>query len=107
VREGIARALAVREAKVGWRVLLNEYGNETEKGPKDGLAVAIAAAADAESLGDVIALARDRRHGPSRRLLLRALTRLRAGDVLKELATDPDLEKEIKIILGRRDLRNR
>lgn len=103
-RELIARALAVPEAKFGWDVLTQLYRDEHEERAKDGLAVAIAATADDELIGDVIALAGDTRHGPSRLLLLSALERSadsRAKATLMELATDPDLEKEIQVILRR------
>lgn len=75
VREGIARALAIPEAKIGWSVLTRLYRDEQDKRAKDGLPVAIAAAADDDVISDVIALARDTRHGPSRLLLLSALER--------------------------------
>jgi len=104
VREGIARALAVPEARSGWNVLTQLYGDEQDKRVKDGLAVAIAGAANDELIGDVMALARDSRHGPSRLLLLRALERSddpRARAALMDLGTDPDLQKEIQVILRR------
>lgn len=104
VREGIARALAVPDAKFGWGVLTRLYGHEQDKRAKDGLAVAVAAVADDEVIGDVIALALDTRHGPSRLLLLSALERSadpRAKATLMELGTDPELEKEIQVILRR------
>ena len=66
MREGIARALAVPDSKVGWLVLRRLYQDERDARVKDGLAVALAAAADDEVIRDVIALARDIRHGPSR-----------------------------------------
>lgn len=104
VREGIARALAVPEAKVGWNVLTQIYRDEQDKRAKDGLAVAIAAAADEDVISDVIALARDTQHGPSRLLLLSALERSadpRARATLMDLGTDPELKKEVQIILRR------
>jgi len=107
VREGIARALATRP-KFAWDILTRLYRDEPEGEVKDGIAVALCAAADNEVIGDVIALARDRRHGSSRLLLLRALKRSsdpRAHATLMDLATDPDLKKEIEVILkqlGRR-----
>lgn len=105
VREGIARALAVRETKApGWNVLTRLYIDEPEDRVRSGLAAAIAAAADDEVIGDVIALARDRRHGSSRLLLLSALERSsdpRARAALMDLGTDPDLTKEIQVILRR------
>ena len=71
VREGIARALAVRKASFAWGVLTHLYRSEQEVRVKDGLAVAICAVANAEVIDDLIALARDTRQGPSRLLLFR------------------------------------
>jgi hypothetical protein len=104
VREGIARALAVREASCGWEVLTRLYPDEHEVRAKDGLAVAIAAAANDELIGDVIALARDTSQGPSRLLLLSAIERStdpRARAALMDLGTDLDLTEEIQVILRR------
>lgn len=104
VREGIARALAVPEAKVGWELLVQLYRDELEARAKDGLAEAIAAVADDDVIGEVVALARDVRHGPSRLLLLSALERSsdpRARTALMDLGTDPELRKEIRVILHR------
>jgi len=104
VREGIARALAVPEAKFGWGVLVPLYRNEQDKRAKDGLAAAIAAAADDEVIAEVIELAEDQRHGPSRLLLVRAIERSRdprAYRALVGLATDPELRKEVQVVLHR------
>ncbi|BAS27245.1 hypothetical protein [Limnochorda pilosa] len=105
VREVIARALAVPEAKFGWDVLTRLFRDERDdERAKDGLAVAIAAIADDQTIGEVIALARDPQHGSSRLLLLSALERSRdprALAALMELETDPDLVKEIRVILRR------
>lgn len=65
VREGIARALAVREASCGWDLLTQLYRDEHEIRAKDGLAVAIAAAANDDLIGDVIALAETRAKAPA------------------------------------------
>jgi hypothetical protein len=111
VREGIARALAVPEAKAsGWNVLLQHYMNEPEARVKSGLAAAIGTAADTDVIDDVISLARDRQHGSSRLLLLSALERSdapRARAALMELGTDPELKKEIQVILRRLKKRKR
>lgn len=110
VREGIARALAVREASCGWELLTRLYRDEHEVRAKDGLAVAIAAAANDELIGDVIALARDTSQGPSRLLLLGALERSadpRARMAVMDLGTDPELVKEIQVILERLGRRKR
>ena len=100
VREGIARALAVRDARFAWDALKRLYERaEPGTDAKDGLAVAIAAAADDDVIDDVIALARDARHGTSRVLLLRALARSRDRDAvsaLKELERDAELTREVR-----------
>lgn len=105
VREGIARALAVRETKaLAWDVLTGLFVKEPEKCVRDGLAVAISAAADDEVLEDVIALAREPRHGASRVLLLWALERSKAPQAraaLMELGSDPELTKEVDAIFRR------
>lgn len=104
VREGIARALAIREARSGWSVLMRLYRDEREGRVKDGLAVAIAAAATDDVIADAIALARDRSQGPSRVLLLGALERStdpRARAALADLGDDPDTRKEIRVIQRR------
>jgi len=114
VREGIARALAVRreawaaagiDIRFAWETLTKLYRQE-EVGTdaKDGLAVAISAVADDELLDEVIDLAKDVRHGPSRLLLLSALERSsdpRARAALMELGTDPQLSKEVQAIFRR------
>ena len=110
VREGIARALATSQSKCAWEVLTRLFREESAEDAKDGLAVAIAAAADNEVIEDVISLARDRTQGPSRLLLLRALERSkdpRAQAALIELESDPELETQIKIILRGRKRRRR
>jgi len=110
VREGIARALGVREAKFGWQVLIQLYQIEREARAKDGLAAALAAIADDETISDVITLVTDTRHGPSRLLLLSALERSSdpsAYKTLIDLQNDPDLKKEIEIILRRLNKKRR
>ena len=104
IREGIARALAVPEARSGWELLTRLFREERDRRAKDGLAVAIAEAADDTVVEDVIHLARDTGHGTSRVLLLSALARSRdprAKAALSELATDPDLNREIRAIRRR------
>jgi hypothetical protein len=102
VKEGIARALAVPDAKRGWDVLLDEYTritDESGKDAKDGLAVAISAVSDDSIMGELLQLIRDRRHGKSRILLLRGLKKSKlpeAKKALDELVNDPDLATEIR-----------
>lgn len=104
VREGIARALAVPDAKFAWPVLVKLYRQEHEKRAKGGLAVAIANVADDDVIDELIDLARNPKHGESRLLLLNALERShlpQARRALMELGSDSELHKEIQIILRR------
>jgi hypothetical protein len=110
----IARALAVRESKVFWSILVREFRKAStevgirapgdtikgELGAKDGLAVALSAACTDETLPELIALAKDSNHGSSRILLLSALKRHRkksalVKDALALLVKDPQLKAEI------------
>lgn len=106
VREGIARALAVRDAKFAWGRLVELYRREpVGTDAKDGLAVALAAASDDDVVGDVISLARDSTHGPSRLLLLRGLRRSRAPQArtaLEEFADDPEIGEAARALLKQR-----
>jgi hypothetical protein len=102
VREGIARALAVPDAKIGWDLLVRLYREEQEPRVKDGLAAAISAIADDALIHDLISLARDRQQGPSRVLLLSALGRstdAQARASLMDLQHDDELKKEAELIL--------
>lgn len=102
---------AVRKA---WPLLVREYGDaRTGRGiiapgdtlelpylEKDALANTLAAAITNRTLGDLVDLVRDRRHGESRVLLLPPLFRRRNRDetvktLLDELAEDPELATEI------------
>jgi len=101
IREGIARALAVRATRpIGWSVLVEQF-EKTEPSNtrvKDGLAVALAEASDDSVLGELIDLAKEKRHGDSRVLLLSGIKRSRrpeAKEAIRELAADPALSKEI------------
>lgn len=111
IREGIARALGVPNARpLAWEAVVSQYKREPMRQVKSGLAVAISAMADRSVLDEVIALVRDRANGPSRILLLSVLSRSRdpaAATTLTELADDPDLYKEIAIILKRKAKRLR
>jgi hypothetical protein len=116
VRETIARSLAVPEAEVrkAWPMLVEEYRKapigcgikgpgdtkEFRLGAKDGLACALSVAVTDETLEELIAIAKDRKQGESRVLLLSALKKRRskhplAKQAIAELANDPDLKDEI------------
>lgn len=105
IRDGIARALTVADARSHWDTLTKLYREEQGRRTKDGLAVAIGGIATDEVLEDVIELVKDTRHGQSRVLLLLALERSkdpRAQQALMELGTDPELQKEIQLIFKRK-----
>jgi hypothetical protein len=104
IRGGIARALAVPDARHLWPTLVEEYRAEPAAGPahglgaKDGLAAALAAVSSDDVIDELIALAKDKVHGSSRLLLLRGLKKsksVKAKEAIEELKTDPVLAKEI------------
>jgi hypothetical protein len=106
IRDSMARALAVRDARSFWERLRRLYEEEpagTET--KDGLAVALSAVANASVLDEVIELVGERAHGDSRLLMLDVLARsrqARARDALEAAADDPGLETEATRLLRRR-----
>lgn len=104
IREGIARALAVKKSKPVCSTLMRLYREEKSPRVKSGLAAAIAVSASKEDLADIIALVREPAHGSSRLLLLSTLSRSKASEAketLFELKDDLDLRKEIGVILKR------
>jgi hypothetical protein len=110
VREGIARALALPEARFAWHLLVRLYRQEPEGQVKHALALAVGNSAGAQELEELIRLARDPQLGESRLLLLGGLERSgdpRAYRALDELATDPDLKQEIKSMLRCRERKQR
>jgi hypothetical protein len=110
IRDGIARALAVREARFAWRTLVEQYQKEPEGRAKQGLAAAISATASDEVMDELIGLARNKQLGETRGFFLRPLCRSslpQAQAALAELSSDPDLEKEIRFLRHLRDKRKR
>lgn len=108
-RAVIARAVAVPQSKFAWGKLVELYRREPSDGAKDDLAVAVEAVASDDTADDLIALVRDPNNGASRILLLRGLVRLsdpRAKATLREMRRDPDLEKELAVILRKLDKKN-
>lgn len=114
LKETIARSLAVPEPEVrkAWPILVAEYikapsglgmkaPGDTEAfklSAKDGIAVALSVAVTETTMEELISLAKDRKHGESRILLLSALKKSKstaAENAIKQLASDPDLMKEI------------
>ena len=104
-KEGIARALAIPDAKGAWPLLVAEYcrapqgeKNGIRLGAKSGLAVALSATATDEVIEQLASLVKDRSNGDSRLLLLNALRKskaLVARETLREAANDPALKNEI------------
>jgi hypothetical protein len=108
-RRLMARAVAVPQSQFAWQFLVDAYRREPAEGAKDDLAVAVEAVADEGNTDDLIALVRERANGPSRILLLKGLVRLsdpRTKATLREMRHDPDLEKEIAVLLRRLDKKN-
>jgi hypothetical protein len=108
VRAGIARALAVPEAKFAWPLLVKLYRQDQGDWSRDGLAVALSNLADDDLIDELIALARDPQNGKSRVLLLDALRRSRlprTQTALTEFGKDPVLQKEALRILHLRSKR--
>jgi hypothetical protein len=114
IRETIARSLAVSEPEVrkAWPILVSEYRKapigrgikapgdtkEYSLGAKNGLACALSTAVTDETIGELIALAKDSTHGESRILLLSGIRKSKnilAKRAIDELASDPDLSREI------------
>jgi hypothetical protein len=109
IREGIARALAVRGARFAWHRLRELYAEEEDPRMRDVLALAVGNSADQTVLDQVISLARDPQHGNSRLMLLFALKRFkrdpRAWHAIQDLATDPTFAYEIGRYLKGREKR--
>jgi hypothetical protein len=107
VRAGIARALAVPEAKSAWRVLVSSFKNEVDpypNGVKWMLGLALAASADDDAMPELIELFRDRTHGEDRLAFIAALKRSKlpaARVALEEGRNDPRLAQEISRVLDR------
>jgi hypothetical protein len=102
ILEGIARALAVPEARAGWDQLVRHYCGDHEMDPfrdvnelKWSLHLALSVAADESVLDELISLACDRRHGFHRSYFVDALSRfddVRARAALAELRSDIHLK---------------
>jgi hypothetical protein len=103
IREGILRALAVPEARIGWDVLLAEFERHPPTRDVSGLrfaaAVALSAAADDSVMPEVLRIAGDPAYGIDRLALLPALrrsSRPEAAALLDALAADPAIGKEVR-----------
>lgn len=101
IRDGIARALAVKTAKFAWGALISEYVKAQESREprfKQGLAVALSVIYDHSHFEEIRQLLSENSHGESRILLLEGIKSSRNPMEVKlidELANDPTFEKEI------------
>jgi hypothetical protein len=109
ILEGIARALAVRQAAPYWQVLLSAYQSGADVGAKQGAACAIAAAATEDHLDALLRVVGDEAHGSSRVLLMPALVRLGDAAVVEpfllKLTEHPVIGREAARTLRRRQKR--
>ena len=98
VREGIARALAVPAAIIGWEKLIQVFSNDPDKSgftSKAGVACAIEATSNDDVIGDVVQLVMNGEHGDNRILLLDALARSKRPEVVayyESLKNHPDFK---------------
>jgi hypothetical protein len=102
VREGIARALAVRPAAIYWERLRDLYLRAAGPDEREGIAVALAAASDPTRVDDLTELARGLAGGSTRVHFVKPIFELggrRGRDALVALRDDPDLREEIKAAL--------
>jgi hypothetical protein len=113
VKAGIARALAVPEAKRWWRTFVDLFRAE-DSGPlndvKTALGATLSVTAGDDVVGDVIELIADSRQGQHRIMLLDVLTRsdrTEAREALERALKDPQLVREAKIQLRVLERRNR
>jgi aminopeptidase N len=108
IREGIARALAVRDSRFAWNTLAELFKKEQEPRVREALAIAVAESADNSVLDGVIELIQDRSNGDDRVHLLGALKRSkdsRAISAILSLANDPALEYEVNKYLRAKEKR--
>jgi len=109
IREGIARALTVKEAKgVACRVLLEEFKKSDDPSPngfKWALANALSVTADQSVLDELIELAADRSHDGARDGIVRALANFpgdeRVVDVLIDVLSDETVAGHAVTALGK------
>src|SRR5262245_12287422 len=105
LKEGIARALAVPEARHAWPILRGFYKTESDTGARDGLALALSATADDTLVDEVVELASDPTNGASRMFFLLFLGRSRdpkSISALMTLSDDPELSTEAKKQLAKK-----
>jgi hypothetical protein len=102
VIEGLGRALAVKPSAAQWDILSDLYLQARSPGEKEGLAVALAAAATSEHFDQLVKLLLDERQGRTRIYFVRTVTDVggqRGREVLAKLADNPVLGREVHAVL--------
>ena len=115
VKEGIVRALTVKEARgIAGKPLIKEFQRIAGSSPlKWVIGNALEEAADDSVFEDIVRLVRDKSHGESRQMLVVALgnfTNPRATEALLRLLDDDEVAGHAIIALGRlrsKEARNR
>ena len=99
IREGIARAFAVPEARWAWSLLRDMFVNEPSNRVKSALALALSNCAGEAEIEGLAELARDSSHGESRAMLMGALigsNSVAAKKALMDIGGDPVLHKIVQ-----------
>ena len=102
VMEGLGRALAVEPSAAQWDILSDLYLQARSRGEKEGLAVALAAAATREHFDQLVNLLLDERQGGTRIYFVRTVKDLggqRGREVLAKLTDDHVLCREVRAVL--------
>ncbi len=110
LRETLARSLAMKQVRHLWPILVEEYekaSNLMTDGYcyKDGLAVALSVMVSADTMDELISLAKKQCHGESRIFFVKMIaksTSEAAKKAIEELVNDPDMAKEIAALRKRK-----
>lgn len=105
VREGIAHAIAVPQARRFWDTLLTLFVNHQDGAvtnrTKWAIGCALAVAADSSVVDAVIAIVREPKHGNNRLAFLKFLSEspsVHAQVAFEEAGRDPQFEKEVRFL---------
>lgn len=105
VMESLGRAMAVRPASAYWDQLKTLYFRSENPGEKEGLALALVAAATGAQLKELTELVRDESRGPTRVHFVRALLNIGGKEgrsTVETLQHDPAVGKEARALLRAR-----
>jgi hypothetical protein len=111
-KAGIARALAVKEAKdIAWDTLLNEYEkaipdekieDPNKKGYKQGLSTAISYLADINRIEVILKLIQNKKHGSSRVFFVDNLFKWRTENKVMETVEKLKNDKDVSAMIEER-----